>query len=435
MASGSASWVTVFGFPGRAASGVRQQLEAVCGPIVEVCYGEGNFMHVCFGSPQAASACLALNGQLLLGKIMVGCIPCTHAALLAGESEQPEARLRASTASVGVWLREMGVRIREGEHGYSLAPHRQDGERSCAAGLVCRQRRCSASRQAVRVVALLQFAGLGQHSLSLCTAATPPERFARAGALLEPLLGEPGWATGRAAEVFQPSDQDAIERGRALSCVLCNLLTKTVLDTHRLNKKKPLHERSARTLGAVVWGRFMQDQTQEVLIDFCSDLAKPIARQMDVIEKDVLMVCNRVVKENVGDMMDAAWSDEDLANALWAFGKMLCRTPAEEAILAGCQSRMEEFSAQHLSNSMQTFTVLSSAPVPGTAAWRSWRSQVDVPLLELVAQKAAASWSEWSPQEMVNGARSFTRLTHGGLTELASEQLVQRRTGRGGFGP
>ena len=37
-------------------------------------------------------------------------------------------------------------------------------------------------------------------------------------------------------------------------------------------------ERSARTLGAVVWGRFMQDQTQEVLIDFCSDLAKPIAR-------------------------------------------------------------------------------------------------------------------------------------------------------------
>ncbi|CAK9070574.1 unnamed protein product [Durusdinium trenchii] len=90
MASGSASWVTVFGFPGRAASGVRQQLEAVCGPIVEVCYGEGNFMHVCFGSPQAASACLALNGQLLLGKIMVGCIPCTHAALLAGESEQPE---------------------------------------------------------------------------------------------------------------------------------------------------------------------------------------------------------------------------------------------------------------------------------------------------------------------------------------------------------
>ncbi|CAK9070572.1 unnamed protein product, partial [Durusdinium trenchii] len=103
-----------------------------------------------------------------------------------------------------------------------------------------------------------------------------------------------------AAEVFQPSDQDAIERGRALSCVLCNLLTKTVLDTHRLNKKKPLHE------------RFDQDQTQEVLIDFCSDLAKPIARQMDVIEKDVLMVCNRVVKENVGDMMDAVSLGEEV---------------------------------------------------------------------------------------------------------------------------
>ena len=60
----------------------------------QVCYGDGNFVHVCFASSQAATrcsnvalfperalgarnllaeaanACLALNGQLLLGKLM-----------------------------------------------------------------------------------------------------------------------------------------------------------------------------------------------------------------------------------------------------------------------------------------------------------------------------------------------------------------------------
>lgn len=102
VASGNPCWVTVFGFPGRAAAAVRQQLEAVCGPIVEVCHGEGNFMHICFVSSQAATACLALNGQLLLGKIMVGCIPCTHAALLAvGETDQQESLQRTATYSNG----------------------------------------------------------------------------------------------------------------------------------------------------------------------------------------------------------------------------------------------------------------------------------------------------------------------------------------------
>lgn len=66
--------------------------------------------------------------------------------------------------------------------------------------------------------------------------------------------------------------------------------------------------------------------------------------------------------EQIGHHLAAAAleaSAQDLANALWAFAKMLCRTQAEEAILAGCQSRMEEFSAQHLSNTMWAFAVLS----------------------------------------------------------------------------
>merc|ERR1719506_2067026 len=71
------SWVTVFGFPGRAAALVRQQLETLCGPVVEVQHGDGNFMHVRFQTAAAAQACLSHHGHTVLGKLMVGCVPCT----------------------------------------------------------------------------------------------------------------------------------------------------------------------------------------------------------------------------------------------------------------------------------------------------------------------------------------------------------------------
>merc|ERR1719458_98160 len=81
---GDPCWVTVFGYPGRAASLVRQQLEALCGPIVEIRHGDGNFMHVRFPNPSAANMCLAQNGRPLLGgKIMIGCVPCTSGLLAA----------------------------------------------------------------------------------------------------------------------------------------------------------------------------------------------------------------------------------------------------------------------------------------------------------------------------------------------------------------
>lgn len=74
---GDPCWVTVFGFSGRSAALVRQQLESFCGPIVEVCHGDGNFMHVRFRSAAAANTCLSLNGHAILGKLLVGCVPCT----------------------------------------------------------------------------------------------------------------------------------------------------------------------------------------------------------------------------------------------------------------------------------------------------------------------------------------------------------------------
>ncbi|CAE7213137.1 Nup35 [Symbiodinium sp. CCMP2592] len=97
-------WVTVFGFPSRLASAVRQQLEAICGPIVEVCHGDGNFVHVCFASSQAANASLALNGQLLLGKLMVGCVPCTRAALFAEDGHCHEQEVPPQASAAGLTL-------------------------------------------------------------------------------------------------------------------------------------------------------------------------------------------------------------------------------------------------------------------------------------------------------------------------------------------
>jgi len=104
--SGDPCWVTVFGFQGQMAAAVRQQLQSLCGPILEVCHGEGNFMHVRFQGPQAASACLALNGQILIGQLMVGCVPCAHSALLAstGSDLTEEDRCRAAAVPGGSLL-------------------------------------------------------------------------------------------------------------------------------------------------------------------------------------------------------------------------------------------------------------------------------------------------------------------------------------------
>mmetsp|Transcript_46336 Transcript_46336/g.110316 ORF Transcript_46336/g.110316 Transcript_46336/m.110316 type:complete len:260 (-) Transcript_46336:13-792(-) len=82
---GDPCWVTVFGFPGRAAGLVRQQLEMLCGPIVESRYGDGNFLHIRFQTASAASQCLARNGHPLVGNLLIGCVPCTAAAGLGSD--------------------------------------------------------------------------------------------------------------------------------------------------------------------------------------------------------------------------------------------------------------------------------------------------------------------------------------------------------------
>lgn len=82
---GDPCWVTVFGFSGPSSTIVRQQIETMCGPIVEVRHGNGNYMHIRFSSDSAANRCLALNGralQLPMGlashRHLIGCVPCTE---------------------------------------------------------------------------------------------------------------------------------------------------------------------------------------------------------------------------------------------------------------------------------------------------------------------------------------------------------------------
>lgn len=106
---GDPCWVTVFGFPGRATSLVRQQLEALCGPILEIRHGDGNFMHVHFHSAAAGNMCLAQNGRAILGgKLLIGCVPCTSGLVGAGqgmdESEEAETHLRPAGQSSVVGL-------------------------------------------------------------------------------------------------------------------------------------------------------------------------------------------------------------------------------------------------------------------------------------------------------------------------------------------
>eukprot|EP00747_Dinoflagellata_sp_TGD_P166332 gnl/TRDRNA2_/TRDRNA2_188964_c0_seq1.p1 gnl/TRDRNA2_/TRDRNA2_188964_c0~~gnl/TRDRNA2_/TRDRNA2_188964_c0_seq1.p1 ORF type:complete len:262 (-),score=41.33 gnl/TRDRNA2_/TRDRNA2_188964_c0_seq1:147-932(-) len=128
---GDPSWVTVFGFPGRAASLVRQQLETLCGPIVEVRYGDGNFMHVRFHSVAAANQCLAHHGHAVLGKLLIGCIPCTSSlvgasggASAAREAEDNLGQPGSSSAwtGAGEWDTGAGRFANPSVQGAALAP-------------------------------------------------------------------------------------------------------------------------------------------------------------------------------------------------------------------------------------------------------------------------------------------------------------------------
>merc|ERR1711957_830406 len=59
--------------------------------------------------------------------------------------------------------------------------------------------------------------------------------------------------------------------------------------------------------------RYSEEQVQEVLIELCEQMAPKIANQARGYKKDAQMICNRIVNEHIGDMVDAASLGEDVA--------------------------------------------------------------------------------------------------------------------------
>merc|ERR1711920_1139172 len=58
--------------------------------------------------------------------------------------------------------------------------------------------------------------------------------------------------------------------------------------------------------------RFTEEQTEEVLLQLCAQTAPGMAKALQGYKKDAEMLCNRVVKENIGDMIDAASLGENM---------------------------------------------------------------------------------------------------------------------------
>merc|ERR1711870_193427 len=67
-----------------------------------------------------------------------------------------------------------------------------------------------------------------------------------------------------------------------------------------VNKKKPREE------------RYGEDVMEEAMLDLCVATAPKIANSMRGYKKDAEMLCRRVVKENIGDMIDAVSLGEDM---------------------------------------------------------------------------------------------------------------------------
>mmetsp|Transcript_136970 Transcript_136970/g.292576 ORF Transcript_136970/g.292576 Transcript_136970/m.292576 type:complete len:177 (-) Transcript_136970:47-577(-) len=103
-----------------------------------------------------------------------------------------------------------------------------------------------------------------------------------------------------AGKIFDEADSEAIQKGASVACAFCQIVSNAVGSQLTLNKARPVDE------------RFSEEEVEEVLMDLCKNTAKRVANSMQGYEKDAMMLCRRVVKENASDMMDAASLGEDL---------------------------------------------------------------------------------------------------------------------------
>eukprot|EP00928_Gymnodinium_smaydae_P042997 TRINITY_DN28901_c0_g1_i1.p1 TRINITY_DN28901_c0_g1~~TRINITY_DN28901_c0_g1_i1.p1 ORF type:complete len:182 (-),score=51.74 TRINITY_DN28901_c0_g1_i1:78-623(-) len=103
-----------------------------------------------------------------------------------------------------------------------------------------------------------------------------------------------------AEKVYKHDDEEGLRMGAAISCAFCQIIANAVQKQAVLNKQRPREE------------RYSEEQVEEVLLELCSVTAPKMAKSMNGYEKDAIMICNRVVKEHVEDMLDAASLGEDM---------------------------------------------------------------------------------------------------------------------------
>uniref|UniRef100_A0A7S0ZMG0 Saposin B-type domain-containing protein n=1 Tax=Noctiluca scintillans TaxID=2966 RepID=A0A7S0ZMG0_NOCSC len=102
-----------------------------------------------------------------------------------------------------------------------------------------------------------------------------------------------------AARAFDGSHK-SLEAGQAIACAFCNIAINAVQKQMQLNRGRPRSD------------RFGEDEVLEALLTLCARTAPRVARLAQGYAKDAGMLCKRVVREHVEDMIDAVSLNEDV---------------------------------------------------------------------------------------------------------------------------
>ena len=96
-----------------------------------------------------------------------------------------------------------------------------------------------------------------------------------------------------AEKLYDEKDTEALNRGKAIACGLCNLALMAIKGQYTMHREG--------TLGR----RFSEQEGMQRLERICEKLAPNMARKMNGYPEDTLMICKRVVREHGQDMLDA----------------------------------------------------------------------------------------------------------------------------------
>jgi len=97
-------WLTVFGFPQEAIASVRQYIEQKMNCSITVRTAEGNFMHVRMPTVESYHKCLALNGEMLFGNLVIGVMACRQTDMLEGTTAEQPLRTIVPTQKPNKWF-------------------------------------------------------------------------------------------------------------------------------------------------------------------------------------------------------------------------------------------------------------------------------------------------------------------------------------------